>query len=175
MASFQPRQDPTFQTGAYVFGYSMPGYSAFGNARTYSQQAIFGTRAFGGEIPGKNCEDDILMFIDGPPVPRATGPWGRAPLMSIRARGAKAKRFVFRIWRNRRQVARYTPDMSAPKDYLVPWADKLAAAMAIWRDLSPATKRRLQIDAVRLKKSKMGHNFFVQMYIKNDTRWMDYV
>jgi len=169
------RQDPTFQTGAYVFGYSMPGFAAFGNARTYNQQAIFGIRPFGAEIPGKNLEDEILTFIDGAPVPRKTGKWARTPLMTIVARGGKAKRFIFYKWRNRRCCRRYTQDTSAPKDYLAPWALKLMESSFLWSILTDENKQRLVDDAKRTGQATQGHNYFTKLYIKDDPRWMNYV
>ena len=120
-------------------------------------------------------ENEILRFIDGAPVPRATGPWARTPLMTMMAHGAKAKRFVFRVWRGERQVTRYTPYMSSPKNYLAPWAVKLTEAMTRWKALSDSGKAKVDADAKRTRGATMGHTYFVKLYIKDDPRWMKYV
>jgi len=181
-----PIIDTTFRAACYVFGYSLPGDAHFGNTRFYSYQAIFGTRPFGGEIPGKNTENDVFAFRYGSPNPKtpyykngawktSTSPWPVTPLMSCRARGSWAKRIIFYTRRGYQVVRRYTPNDSAAKECLVPSMLKLMESSFLYSILTDENKARLAADAKRTRQATQGHNYFTRLYIKDDPRWMDYV
>mgnify|MGYP001370442268 CR=1 FL=1 len=170
-----PRQDPTFSPAVFIFGYSLPGLAQFGRQRRYSYQAIFGTRPFGGEIPGKNQENDMLSFIYGSPNPRATGPWAVTPFMTCRISNAWARRVIFYIWRGRQMVRRMTPYDASAKDNLVPWQIRLEEGAALWHTLTPSARARLHADAMRTRQAKQAYNYWSKLYIKDDPRWRNYV
>lgn len=170
-----PLQDATFQPGCYVFGFTTPGQGYFGNARSYPQQAIFGARAFGGEIAGLNIEAEIFNFRYGAPVPRATGLWPTTPTLSIRRSGPWAKRLIFCRRRGYQIVRRYTPADGAPKECLVPSMLRFIDALALWKTLTNEAKCRLHDDALTRKQAHRAHTYFTKLYIENDPRWHDYV
>ena len=170
-----PHQDLTFQPGCWVFGFTLPGHGHFGSVRTYLQQAIFGTRRFGDEIPGVNTENEILGFVFGAPVPRATGPWPRTPLMSCRARGGWAKRVIHSVYHGHPKARRFTPYEASAKESLVPSMLRLMAAAALWHTLTDEAKARLTVDARQRKGACQAYNYFCKLYIKNDPRYLDYV
>ena len=181
-----PIVDPTFQPACYVFGYSLPGMAHFGNTRWYPQQAIFGTRPFGWEIPGKNTENDVFQFIYGSKNPKkpyckngewrtSTSSWPVTPQMSMRARGVWAKRVIYYTHGGRQMVRRATPYHMSAKNHLVPWVNKLVESSALWSALSQAAKAQLTADAKRTRQATQGHNYFTKLYIKNDPRWRNYV
>jgi len=178
--------DPTFQPGCYVFGFTIPGFGYFGNTRTYPQQAIFGTRPFGWEIPGKNTEDDVFQFIYGSKNPKtpyrykgawktSTSPWPVTPSMCVRHRGSWAKRVVFYVWRGKQMVRRYRPYDGAPKDHLVPFQAKLIDATSRWQLLSAEGKRQLNSEAARLGLHYAGYHYFTKLYIEDNPKWSIYV
>ena len=181
-----PIQDTTFQPACYVFGYSLPGLAHFGNTRWYPQQAIFGTRPFGGEIPGKNTENDVFQFIYGSKNPKtpyykngtwrtSVSPWPVTPDMSVRAHGKWAKRVIFYTCGGRQMVRRYTPADSAAKDNIVPWQLKFMEAEFIWSLFDDATKQQVNADAKRLNLKYHGREYFKSLYIKDNPRWQSYV
>jgi hypothetical protein len=147
----------------------------FGQARTYRMRAIFSQDTFGNCVFGKNTEADMFTFRYGAPVPRTKGKWAVTPGMCCRRHGAWAKRIIYFTWRGRQMARRYTPYDGSPKAYLVPWSQKLADAMAIWKNLSVEAKARLYADALRTRQAKQSGHYFVKLYIKDDPRWMDYV
>ena len=170
-----PIVDPSFRAACYVFGFTLPGLGHFGNTRWYPQQAIFGTRPFGGEIPGKNTENDVFAFRYGAPVPRATGPWPVTPQMGCRARGAWAKRIIFYTRRGYQVIRRYTPNDGMAKECLVPSMLKLMESSFLYSILTDENKALLAADAKRTRQATQGHNYFTKLYIKDDPRWMNYV
>lgn len=170
-----PIQDPSFAPACFVFGFSLPGHARFGNTRWYPQQAIFGTRPFGWEIPGKNTESDVFAFRYGAQVPRAKGPWPVTPLMGIRAQGVWAKRIIFYTRRGFQVVRRLTPAMSAAKDWLVPTQLKFEEAARIWMTLSAEAKARAKADAKSTRLACRGNVYFTKLFIKDDPRWRNYV
>ena len=98
-----PAVDPAFYSGQYIFGYSLPGLSYFGNVKWYPQRGIFGEGAFGAQIPGKNQSDDMFAFRFGSYAAKnpyyEKGVWRQnvrawpfTPFLSIRQRGLWAKR-----------------------------------------------------------------------------------
>lgn len=170
-----PIVDNTYMPGCFVFGYTLPYLSYFGQARQYPQQAIFGLRPFGGEIPGWNTEDQIFRFLRGAPTPRKTGPWPFTPLMSMRARGTWGKRVIYYQRRGRQNMRRYTPYDGSAKEHLEPWINPFMEAAFLWTILTDENKKRLHADAMRTRQASQGKNYFTKLYIKNDPRWIDYV
>jgi len=181
-----PLQDPTFQAGCYVFGYTLPGTGYFGNARTYHQQSIFGLRAFGTEIPGKNTENDVFQLHCGSPTPKtlyykkgewrlSPSPWPVTPNMSVQLHGPWAKRIIHCVKYGKPHRRRYTPYDSSAKETIVPWQLKLMESSFLWSCLTDENKARLNADAKRTQQATQGHNYFVKLYIKDDPRWLDYV
>ena len=181
-----PIVDPTFQPGCYVFGYTIPGLGYFGNRRTYPQQAIFGIRPFGTEIPGKNTENDVFQFIYGSknlktPYRKdsswvtSTTPWPVTSDMSARCRGNWAKRVIFFTRNGRQVIRRYTPYDGSPKNNLVPWAVRLTDGVALWHLRDLGTRRILNAEASRLGLKMSGYNYFLRLYIKDNPKWGTYV
>ena len=147
---------------------------SFGAARAYRQRGVWGTGAFGSQVPGKNEEDDMLPFIFGAPAPRDTGPWAETPFMNPQCRGRCIKRAVFYVSRGRQMVRRYRPYDGMPKDHLATWSTKLAAAVIAWRSLTAASKVDLNAEASRLGLRYSGYNYFISLYIKDDPKWQAY-
>ena len=170
-----PIIDTTFQPACYIFGFTLPGLGHFGNTRWYPQQAIFGTRAFGGEIPGKNTENDVFAFRYGARVPRAKGPWPVTPQMGNRTHGVWAKRIIFYTRRGFQMVRRARPMDLCAHEYLVPSMLKLMESSFLYSILTDENKARLSADAKRTRQATQGHNYFTKLYIEDDPRWMDYV
>lgn len=170
-----PIVDPTFQPGCYIFGYTITGMGHFGNTRWYSQTAIFGTRPFGTEIPGKNTEEDVFQFRYGSPVPRAKGPWPITPDMSLLLRGPWAKRIVHYVRLGKPQLKRYRPQDSTSKQYIEPFQLKLMESSFLWSCLTDESKARLEADAKRTGQATQGHNYFTKLYIQDNPKWLDYV
>lgn len=181
-----PVVDPTFQPACYVFGTSLPGLAHFGNTRWYPQQAIFGTRPFGWEIPGKNTENDVFAFIYGSQNPKtphrkdgewvtSPGAWPVTPQMSARAEGVWAKRVIFYTRSGQQMVRRYTPRDSSAKEHLMPWQLKFMEAAFIWSLFDDETKQRVNAETARLGLQYHGREWFTKLYIKDDPRWLEYV
>jgi len=148
---------------------------AFGSALAYPQRAVFGAGVFGGEIPGKNEEDDMSPFVFGAPAPRLKGPWAETPFMNPVVRGRWIKRAVFYTWRGRQMVRRYRPYDGMPKDHLTPWAVKLASSVAAWRSLTAASKVALDSEASRLGLRYSGYNYFISLYLKDNPKWQAFI
>ena len=170
-----PAQDPTFQTGCFTYGYTIPGLGYYGNARTYPQQAIYGARAYGGEIPGKNQEADMLAFVYGARISRKKGPWPITPYMDTRTTGAWAKRVIFYTWRGQQMARRYTQYDGSPKNHFVPTMLKLIEANVTWHTVGPEIKRRLDSDASRLGLRYSGYNYYIKLFIQDSPRLQLYV
>lgn len=170
-----PLQDPTFQPGCYVFGYTVFGLGLFGNARTYPQQSLFGSDIFGNMVPGKNTEDDVFTFIHGAPVPREKGPWAVTSDMSARVQGSWAKRVIYQIRKGKQVARRYTPYDGSPKTYLVQYQPKFNTAITLWKALSPGQKQRLNSDASRLGLRYSGYNYFISLYLLSNPKWVTYI
>ena len=181
-----PVVDPTFKAGCYVFGFSLPGLSYFGNTKTYAQRAIFGEGLFGAEIPGKNTEDDVFTFRFGSPNPKtpyykhgafhlSASPWPVTPFLCVRQRGAWAKRIIFYSKGGRPLTMRYSPYHASAKEHLVPWQLKLMESSFLYSILTDEAKAQLKADAARTRQATQGHNYFTKLYIANDSRWQDYV
>jgi hypothetical protein len=181
-----PVVDPTFQPACYVFGFTLPGMGCFGNTRWYPQQAIFGTRAFGYEIPGKNTESDVFAFRYGaynPKTPHrkagawvtSASPWPATSDVGCRVTGVWAKRIIFYTRRGYQVARRYTPYDSMAKECLVPSMLKLMESSFLYSILTDENKARLTADAKRTRQATQGHNYFTKLYIQDDPRWQDYV
>jgi len=170
-----PHQDLTFQTGCWIFGFTLPGQGSFGPYRHHVFQAIFGTRTIGSQIPGKNIENDVLSFVFGAPVPRATGSWPRTPDMCIFVQGGWAKRVIHGIYKGRPKARRFTPYEASAKESLVPTMLRLIDGAALWQGFSPETKARLSVDAKRTRGAFQAYNYWSKLYISNDPKWTDYV
>jgi len=166
-----PVQDPTFQAGASVYGYAIPGLGVFGAARTYPQKAVYGQARFGNDVVGLDQEEAMLPFIQGAPIPREKGPWPVSPFMNDRARGAWAKRAIFQTVGGLQKVRRYTPWDGSPKAHLTPFQPKLREAVALWHLLDIGTKRILNAEASRLGLRCSGYNYFIKLYLLDDPEW----
>ncbi len=181
-----PQVDLTFQPGAYVFGYSLPGHAFFGRFRLYPQQGIFGLRPFGAEITGFNTEDEIFRFRYGSPNAKSrywengfwhtsSSPWPATPLLSAGVRGPWNKRIIFYSSHGKPALMRYSPYHGSAKQVIVPWQLKLMEAAFMYSILTDVNKARLKADALRTRQATQGGNYFKKLYILDDPRWMDYV
>jgi len=170
-----PPQDSTFQPGASVFGFTIPGMASFGAARMYPQKAIFGIRTFGTQVAGLAIEDEVLEFIQGAPVPREKGPWPVTPSMSDRRRGHWGKRAVFFTRLGGQVIRRMTPYDAGPKAHLTQYWPKFREAVALWKTFDIGTKRILNAEASRLGLRCAGYNYFIGLYLKDDPEWQTFV
>lgn len=169
------RIDPTYQPGWYVFGSCMVGASYFGRHRSYAQFALFGIRAFGGQLPGKSNEDDMYQFLRGTQLPDHPNRRPVTPFMCIKARGTWARRAIFTTFRGTQSVRRYGPSVGLQRENLVPSMLKLMEARFIWSLFDDETKRRLDRDADQAGLRCKGYAYFTKLYIQNNPRWQEYV
>lgn len=181
-----PIVDPSYQPVTHIFGFSLPGLATWGKTRWYYQQAIWGARPFGGEIPGKNQDDDVAAFIRGSKNPKSpyfykgswhtsASPWPVTPQMSARARGRWADRVIYYTKGGKQFIRRATPYHLAAKDYLVPWQLKFMEAAFVYSLFDDATKNVINADAKKINFKGHGREYFTKLYMKDDPRWQDYV
>ena len=181
-----PPQDPLLTPGCYVFGYSLPGSAYWGRARLYLQVALWGSRPFGGEIPGLNAEDEFFRFLRSTPNPKkpyyknrvkktSPVPWGPLPVMSCRHVGVWGKRAIMYMRSGTNVIRRYTPYDGSAKNSITPWMLKLLESSFIWSLFDDATKKRLTDDARESGGATQGHNYFTKLYITDNPKWLTYV
>lgn len=170
-----PVVDTSYKTGCYVFGYSLPGLSYFGQHRPYIQQAIFGTRPFGGQILDWSTEDQIFPMLLRMPGPGKIDRRPKTPLLSMQARGIWAKRVIYFTRMGRQNMRRYTPYDGSAKKHLEPWIQPFMEAAFLWTVLTDENKKRLTADAKRSGLASQGKNYLTKLYIQQNPKWMDYV
>ena len=105
----------------------------------------------------------------------STSPWPVTSFMSVRHRGAWAKRIIFYNRGGQQRSMRYSPYHASAKEHLVPWQLKLMESSFLWSLLTDEAKARLSADAKRTRQATQGHNYFTKLYINDDPRWQNYV
>jgi hypothetical protein len=167
--------DPTYKPGSFVFGTSIPGLSAFGDGPKYPQYAVFGKRAFGGQVPGVDVDVEMFALQQGAPDVRIPRRLAESPFMVHRKRGKWTNRIIYQVVHGKQRRRCYTPYDGSPKIYLTPFQPKFAEAVALWKTFSASTKAMLNARASKLGLKCSGYNFWISLWIKDNPERLKYL
>ena len=169
------RADPSFRTKIFVFGKTTPGCARWGEYHHYPQNALWGTRAVGGQIPGLLQTEAMLPFVYGLQNEGPQSRYAITPFMCIRAWGKWANKVLFYTIKNQQRIRHYTAYDHSCKNQLVENEEKLKTAAEYWRNMTDDKKSKLIDHTKRNRSCHCAWNFFTKLFMTDNPAWRNYV
>ena len=167
--------DPTYKPGSFVFGYSIPGLSAFGDGPKYPQYAVFGKRAFGGQVPGVDIDVEMFALQQGAPDVRIPRRLADSPFMVHRKRVKWTNRIIYQVVHGQQRRRRYSPYDGSPKAHLTQFWPKFSEAFTLWKTFPEETKAALDSRASKLCLKCTGRNYWTKLWIQDKPERLKYL
>jgi len=167
--------DPTYRPGSFVFGFSLPGLSSFGEKPKYHQYPVFGMRAFGGQVPGVDIDAKMFALQQGAPDIRIPRRLADSPFMVHRKRGKWTNRIIYQVVHGKQRRRRYTPYDGSPKVHLAQFCPKFRDAVTLWHTFPAETKAALDTRASKLGLKSSGFNYWISIWIKDKPERLKYL